>query len=187
MPLPKIIFRRSWLYDNALARNQEFVITDERIMDAHLKKLERAWMKVERVVLKEISRLTKLPWHEKEIVVYFTSGVRAFSDPLTLNPSANIEALTHELIHRIISEPENWKKIEKNWKKLLSHYKSESKTTKSHIFVHAIHGALIKKLFGEVRLRKEKESISLPDYIRAWEIVDEAGYPYIIGALTSGL
>ena len=182
--MPKLIFRRSWLYDRALARKRGYKMPTDEVLDVHLQKIEREWVRYGGKILKEIARVIKLNWHEKEIVCYITAGVIPYSDPLTLNPRSDIDTLTHELIHRILSEPENWKRIKSNWKRLMKKYRSESQKTKTHIVIHAIHAIILKKLFGDKRLRREKKAVNDPKYIRSWKIVDRDGYKNIIRELT---
>lgn len=159
----------------------------DKILNAHMRKLEKAWLKYGKKILTEIVRVTKLRWHEKEIVCYVTAGVIPYSDPLTLNLRSDIHTLTHELIHRILSEPENSKRIENNWIKLMKKHKKESQKTKTHIVIHAIHAAILKNLFSEKILKKEKSVIRDPQYIRSWNIVDMDGDKNIIEELTKGL
>jgi len=185
---PKIIFRRSWLYDEALIRRGKYKVRPaESKIETNFKRLNREWSKYSIQILRAITTTTKLKWHEREIVCYITWGVIAYSDPLTLSLGSDIDTLTHELIHRIISEPENWKRMSPNWHKLLKKYKREPQLTKAHIVVHAIHAVILKKLFGKKRLQKEINKIKNPAYIRAWKIVERDGDVEIIKTLTEGL
>lgn len=185
--MPKLILRRSWLYDQALARKRGYKMPSDRVLDVCVQKLGKEWVRYGEKVLKEISRITKLDWQEKEIVCYVTAGVIPYSDPLTLNLRSDIDTLTHELIHRILSEPENWKRIKSNWIRLMKKYRNETQKTKTHIIVHAIHATILKKLFGEKRLEKAKKTVRDSKYIRSWTIVDADGYGNIVKELTKGL
>lgn len=185
--MPKLIFRRSWLYDQALARKRGYKMPSHEALDAHVRKLEKEWAKYGKKILTEITRITKLSWHEKEVVCYVTAGVIPYSDPLTLNLRSNIDTVTHELIHRIVSEPENWERVKGNWMTLMRKYKSEPQQTRMHIVIHAIHATILKKLFGEKRLKKEKKTVRDPKYTRSWAIVDAEGYENIVKELTKGL
>lgn len=186
--MTKLIFRRSWLYDQALARKKGYKMPSDKILDVHVHKLEKAWAKYGEKILTEIMRVTRLSWYEKEIVCYITTGVIPYSDPLTLNLQSDVDTLTHELIHRIVSEPENWKRIKGNWMMLMKKYKDETQKAKTHIIINAIHTAILKKLFGEKRLKRRKKAVRDQQYIiRSWEIVDTDGYVNIIKGLTLGL
>lgn len=178
--IPKLIFRRSWLYDQALTRRGGYKMPTDKVLDNHVRRIEKDWAKLGDQVLKRIAGVTKLYWYEKEIVCYVTFGVIPYSDPLTLNLQSDVHTLTHELIHRILSEPENWKRIKGNWAKCMKKYSKYPLTTRGHIVVHAIHAAIIKNLFGEKVLEKEKNVVRDPEYIRSWKIVDTDGYESII-------
>ena len=184
---PKLIFRRSWLYDLALKRGKDFKMPHANVLDAHVRKLEKSWKKHGQGILKAITQTTKLNWHEREIVCYITAGVIPYSDPLTLNRWSDIHTITHELIHRILSEPENWKKVQKNWSRIMKRYKHESDKTKGHVVVHAIHGIILEKYFGGTALEKEKKAIRDPNYVRSWNIAGRDGYQYIVGELARGI
>ena len=147
MELPKIIFRRSEVYDEALAREPNWQKPEEELKNFFIK-IQEEWEKVGDKIPKEISETVKLPWNEKEIVVYVTYGVIPFSDPLTINSSAcDIHTITHELIHRIMSELENWDTFESKWKQYIDKYKNESQTVQYETAVNAVHTKIIKKLF----------------------------------------
>lgn len=181
--MPKLSFHRSWLYEQALAKPEGYNMPSDKILDTHVKKMQREWLKHGDIILKEIAHASKLKWHEKEIICYVTAGVIPYSDPLTINLLSDIHTITHELIHRIISEPENWRHIQIGWAKLMKKYKSESPQTRTHIVIHAIHGIILRKLFGEKVLEKEKQTIKRSDYIRAWELADQEGYENIVKQL----
>ena len=184
---PKLIFRRSWLYDNALAREPNWKKPEESFMRKHFQKIQDEWKLIEAKMLRAVSSTTKLPWNEKEIVVYFTYGVVPYSDPLTINPVSTIHTITHELIHCIISEPENWGKIEKNWESLVAEYKGENQKCKTHIVIHAIHLAILKQHFDNKTIQEEMIQVKHPDYIRSWEIVKRDDYENIVSKLVKGL
>jgi hypothetical protein len=149
MNLPTILFRRSHLYDVALKREKKYENPDEKRVAKAFKDIQKKWAPWEKIILEEISKTTHLPWNEKEIVVYFSYGVYAYSDPLTINLVSDIHVLTHELIHRIISEPENWERIKKNWNAFLRNYKDEDIICRTHIIVHAIHLHILEKYFSK--------------------------------------
>lgn len=183
---PQLVFRRSWLYDRALVRKKDYIMPGDKVLDAHVRKLEGEWRKYGQKILKEIARATKLQWHERDITCYVTAGVIPYSDPLTLNTRSDVHTISHELIHRILDEPENWKKIKKNWFDLMKKYNHEAEKTRGHVIVHAIHGIILGNLFGEKVLEKEKEVVKDPLYIRAWELADRDGYTQIVQRLTKG-
>lgn len=189
--LPKVTFKRSWLYDEALKRERGFFMPSDVLFDKRIRALEKLWKEWGRKMLRELETVTKLSWHELDITCYITAGVISYSDPLTITVRKNaysmFDTLTHELIHRILSEPENYKIIHRNWCSLMTLYQSEKLGARTHAVIHAIHTHILKKFFGMRRLKKEMERIRHPNYIRAWNIVKRDGYQNIIAALTKGL
>ena len=191
--LPKIKFVYSSIYDRLrkdspmmkkfLKKQNKSYPSIKKIIK-YMGDVEKLWKKDENLILREISKLTRLKWKEKEIKCYVIGFGRGFSDPLTLSLYKNkkdfIDALTHELIHQIQSQ--NEKKFRKWGKKFLSiKYKKESRSTKSHIFLHSVLKALYLKLFGKKRLKKIINfDKNFKDYKRAWEIVEEEGHENII-------
>jgi hypothetical protein len=188
--LPEIVFRNSWIYDMMLKPlwPKKFKRPTEKVYDKVIKELEIEWKKTGRRILKELAAVTKLKWHEKEIVAYITVGVYPFSDPLTLNlygdTQHRIDVLTHELVHRILSDRRNWPKYQKNWNKIIAKYKNEAPNTKHHIVIHAIHEHILRKFYDENRLDKETKSVKDTDYKKSWQIVKKEGYKNIIANLT---
>ena len=191
--LPKIIFYHSWVYDRTIQRlssKKSPKIFSDSYFIKHINKLSKEWKKVEFKILKELSKITKLRWHEKDIKVYITVGMIPFSSPLTLNLKSDIHTLTHEFIHRILSQLENWPRIEKNWNHLMDKYKKEipkaGGNLRGHIIVHAIHQHILEKFFDKKTLQKVVDTVKHPDYLRSWEIVKRDGYKEIIRELTKG-
>lgn len=186
--LPEVIIRRSWLYDESLVRTGKYKLRPaDTVLNKAEKRLIKEWNKYGRKILQTISTMTRLKWQEREIVCYLTWGVIPYSDPVTLNLRSDIDTLTHELIHRIISEPKNRQLVSKNWQTLMKRYKNESRLTKVHIVVHAIHYSILDKLFDKKRLQQEMNKVKSKDYIRAWDIVKRDDHREIIKIFTKGL
>jgi len=189
--IPKIEFEHSWLYDSRLKRRRGFVMPKEAEFWRGIAKLEKRWKKIELRVLREISRVTKLRWQEKDVVCYMTAGVRPYSNPITISLRKDvgemIDTLVHELIHRIYSEPENFKRVKKNWYGIVKRYEKYSRTTKYHVSILAVHEHILRKYFTKKSLERQREANGNKDYIRAWAIVEKEGYRNIIKKLTRGL
>jgi hypothetical protein len=160
---------------------------DHALLNDQVKKLERVWAKNSQKLLKEIAKATKLSWQEKEIDCYVTDGVRPYSDPLTLNMRSDLDTIAHELIHRILSEPENWQKIKKNWLRLMKKYEEEPDVVGIHVVVHAVHAQVLYATSGEKRLPAIIQKTRDPNYIRAWELAEQEGYDAVVTQLTKGL
>ncbi len=190
--LPKIIFKHSYIYSKNIAYWQKKDISEKGLekLKQHKDKLERVFKKEGKKILPAIERASGLKWHQNEIACYIVKNSFSFSDPLTIGFEKGpkkieyyVDVLTHELIHQILTEKENWLKIEKNWNKLMRKYKKYSWRTKVHVIVHAIHAEVLKSIFNEKRLQSEIKNTKSPDYIKAWEVVLMDGSKNIIKEL----
>ena len=190
--IPKVEFKRSWIYDHNLRalHRKGFKFPESKIIEVQTTKLEKLWSKEGSSILKEMARVLKLKWYQKTTTCYITAGIPGFSDPLTIGYNKDVtkmfDTLTHEMIHRLWSEEENWKVISKNWFSLQKKHKRLSITTRSHFTLMAVHAHLFKKFYNDKRLLKEMEAFTYPDYIKAWAIVKKEGYQNIIYELTKG-
>lgn len=196
MTIPKIIFRYSWIYDKnwkewikIYKRKFGKYPSSKHILN-YIQKVEKLWRKHEKITLKELSKITNLKWKSKFIYCYVVGQSIPFSDPLTMPvydkyPDYFIDTLIHELIHQLFVQNGNFKKSERAWNYIYRKYKKESRTTKIHIPVHAIHSHIYLKFFDEKRLKRDIRIISfLHDYKKAWEIVQKEGYKNIIREFT---
>ena len=199
MNYPKINFIYSSIYDeiwkgNLLTVNNRSVGSDypsPRRIQNYIKVVNRLWRKDEKKVLTELSKISQLRWKEKNIRCYIVGKCIPFSDPLTISiykksPDNFIDILIHELIHRLFIQDGNLKKSANSWSYFEKKYKKESKITKNHIVLHAIHSHIYLKIFNQKRLKRDIKNISfIPAYKRAWEIVQTVGYKNIISEFTS--
>ncbi len=151
---------------------------------------EKKWALIGNKILTELSRVSSIRWSEKEIEVYVLPTNRInFSSPLTINAYLPVEdaidVLTHELIHRLLSQPTRSKASWKGVTPLFHRYmKSEGATVYVHILVHALHEHVYRKMRGLARMRRDRtKSKRHKDYHRAWNIVDEIGYKVVIQAI----
>lgn len=186
--LPKTQFHYSPIYQKRLIKVKNFRAPKDEVFFKNTRKLELKWRKIEKKILKELEFVTGLKWQESHIYIYITRGVVCFSSPLTMTILDDIDfmldTLIHELIHRIISENENWPIIEKRWNKLISKYKKENLNTRIHVPIHAIHKHIFLKFFNQKRLEIEIERVKDDkDYAQAWKIVQSGDYKEIIRAL----
>jgi hypothetical protein len=186
--IPKIQFHYSPIYYEHLVLPKNFVIPKDEFIYKNTRKLELKWRRIEKKILKELENVTGLKWQESHIYIYVTSGVGWFSAPLTISIVKDadfmVEMLIHELIHRILSENENWNIIKTKWLKLMGKYKKENRNIRIHIPVNAIHKHIYLKFFSQKKLELEIKRVKDDkDYARAWEIVQSEGYKEIIKAL----
>ncbi len=189
---PRIIFKYSRIYDEnwkkwikVYKRNFGEPPSFQEIQD-YIGKIELLWRGQEKKVLKELSKISKLRWKSEFIYCYVVGKCVPFSEPLTLpvykkEPNLFIDNLIHELIHRIFNEKGNMEKAKLAWTYLKEKYKDESRKTRIHIPLYAIHSHIYLKFFGRERLERDiKRTRFLPDYKRAWEIVQREGYKDIL-------
>ena len=186
--LPKTQFHYSPIYFEHLALPKNFVMPTDKFIHENTRKLELKWRRIEKKILKEIENATGLKWQESHIYIYITSDVGWFSAPLTMSITEDtdvmLDMLIHELIHRILSENENWVIIKRRWVKLLGKYKKENTNARIHVPIHAIHKHIFLKFFNQKRLELEIKRVKDDkDYARAWEIVQSGDYTKIIKAL----
>jgi len=171
---PKIIFRYSWIYDKHYREHSKGSYPSVRRILKYIKEIERKLREVKNKVLKEIMKLTKIKWKEKEIICYIIGKGVAFSDPLTIriykDKNYFIDTLIHELIHRNFMQ--DMDKTEKLMKPINKKYKKENWNVRIHVLLDQIHKKIYDKFGWRKRMEKEIKYISkLKDYKRAWELV----------------
>ncbi len=188
MPVPRVIFRYSDIYDNIFRSWKEGLgerYPSERSILNYMESMKPLWKKEEGRVMKELSRTTGLMWKSRYFYCYVVGGCIPFSDPLTMPAFRNreyfIDTLVHELIHVLFMERGNMEASSKAWDHVYRKYRKETESTKMHIPLHAIHSHIYLKLFDGKRLSRDIKLIShLPDYKRSWEIVRKEGHENII-------
>jgi len=203
MKTPKIEFRNSWIY-NKRYRNSPGIkkyLKEHNLQYPSMNKIydyiddiTPRWKKVEKKVLTELSKITGLKWKDDKIICYVIGYGIPFSDPLTMRTYEDkdyfIDTLIHELIHQLFTQKGNMEKAKKSWDHIWKKYKSESKVTKIHIPLHAVHAKIYLKFFGEKRLKKDLDymkEIKAKDYVKSWNIVIKEGHEKIIGELKKRL
>lgn len=193
---PKVIFRYSWIYDEnwkewiKLYKNKSRDLSIERILK-YIQDVEKDWRKIEKSIMKELSKVTHLKWHEN-INCYVVSNCIPFSDPLTLRVYDKkykfIDVLIHELIHQIFAQGNNLQITENSFKHFEEKYPKENFNTIIHIVLYAVHKHIYLKFFGEKRLKEDQEFLKdIETYRKAWEIVEKEGYKNIIDQFTKRL
>jgi hypothetical protein len=196
MIIPEVIFRYSYVYDeiwkecSKIYKRKFKEYPSPRKIINYIEKVKKLWRKDEKKILRELSKITGLKWKSKYIVCYVVGKCIPFSDPLTMSIYEKqldyfIDTLIHELIHQLFIQERNYEKTKKSWSYIFRKYSKESENTKIHIVLYAIHTHIYLKFFNEKRLKRDIEQISfLPDYKRAWEIVQNDGYKNIIREYT---
>jgi 2-hydroxy-3-keto-5-methylthiopentenyl-1-phosphate phosphatase len=173
--IPKIEFRYSRIYDSkyrdGFEKKGEKYPSSEEILE-HIRKINDFWDKENKIILKEISKVTKLKWKEKKIICYIIGKGRSFSDPLTMRIFDKIEYFRDTLIHELIHQIQMQNDLKKWFEYVNEIYKEETKLTKNHILLDAFLSKIIERLYGKDRLKEIINSqADYPDYKRAWDIV----------------
>lgn len=196
--IPTVRFKFSWIYDQNYRKSpgiqrwlkeQELNYPSIDKIKAYIEKAERSWRPIEKKILSEQSKILGLPWHEKETVCYLVGVGIPFSDPLTISiikrsENAFVDVLTHEMVHQLFMQGNNYENSKKAWDYIYTKYKSESQVTKIHIPLHALHKHILLNFFDKKRFSNEMKSVKSPDYIRSWEIVERDGYEQILQEFT---
>lgn len=197
MKVPKVNLRYSWIYDqhwrmvyqtDEPRHNKRYPYPTQKRIKKYLQALQFEWRKHEKKLLTEMCRVTGLPWKVEQIPCYMVGRCIPFSDPLTLpvyrTINGAVDTLTHELIHCLFQQPGAPRLMQKYWNQVDRIYSKDSSNAQGHILVHAVHQHLFLKYFSEARLHADQEVLKhLPDYRRAWEIVEQEGYKKIIAEL----
>ncbi len=191
---PEIRIKNAWLvYQNASVhlhklwgKNEKLMTLDE--VDKKVNQYEKAWKKYENTIMKGILNLTGLKFKQNIIDVYIAPWFSAFSDPMVIgikySPNYFTDVLTHELLHRLLTDNTKVKKTRllNKWKK--SFGSEHSFVTIVHIPVHAIHKAIYldvlkdpKRMAREKKYMRDHQAI---DYLKSWEYVDREDYKTLI-------
>src|SRR3989338_9020201 len=90
MEIPKIIFKWAWTLDKRLARDPKWEEPSREHMMGLEKRIREEWEPVGEDILREMSKITKLAWHEKDITCYISYGITPFSHPLVISGNSTI-------------------------------------------------------------------------------------------------
>ena len=198
MSLPTIRIKDAWLLReaasvplNELWGDGEPLKTDDEYA-AITKAYQQAWQPFETKILGGMTNILGLSFKQNTIDVYIAPWFNAFSDPLvigvTLEPDVFVDILTHELIHRLLTDnttvPDDALLLIE-WRQLFGEQNSFGMTV--HIPVHAVHKAIyLDVLKAPERLERDvanNQKNNATDYLNAWNYVDEHGYQGIITKL----
>ena len=198
MTQPTIRIKDAWLLReaasvplNELWGDGEPLKTDDEYA-AITKAYQQAWQPIETKILAGMTNILGLSFKQNIIDVYVAPWFNAFSDPLvigvTLEPDLFVDILTHELIHRLLTDnttvPDEALLLTE-WHQLFGEQNSFGMTV--HIPVHAVHKAIyLDVLKAPERLERDvanNQKNNATDYLNAWNYVDEHGYQEIITKL----
>jgi hypothetical protein len=183
---PKLIIKYSRIYDGVLHQFRGLDFKDERTKyQTYCNGLQKMWER--RDLFSIISRISGLPWKEKEIPCYIVKSGACLSDPLTVvTDSIQVEStvkrkgiqvriIIHELIHRLLDQNADRVKYPKRYNKL-------SETVREHVLVHAIQKEVLATFYLPEKRKYIGHNVpsSDPKYAEAWDIVNKEGAKKII-------
>jgi hypothetical protein len=202
--LPEIRIKDAWLLrenaseyldkmwrkkdDEPIAHNPDY----NKWITAKVASYREAWQPYEQNILSSMCTMLGLNFKQNIVDVYIAPWFYAFSDPMvlgvTFEPDEFVDHLTHELIHRLLSDnlvtSPDFDYIEE-WRNLFGTQHSFNALV--HIPVHAVHKAIYldvlkdsKRLEGDVSTLKKNNAA---DYLKSWEYIEKEGYSEIIDKL----
>jgi len=197
--IPQIRIKDAWLLKSAVseALNELWGDGSPLRSDEEYAKIvesyEKAWKPLENKVLSGMCEIIDLEFRQEIIDVYIAPWFKAISDPMvigvTLETDEFIDVLTHELIHRLLTDntllPIEDKFLVPEWEKLFGG--QHAWNTLIHIPVHAIHQAIYCDVLKDPQ-RMERDINSCKkhndiDYVKSWEYVEQNDYKKIIKKL----
>ncbi len=194
--IPQIRFKYGWLVAGEASHTLNEAWGDGTPLreydeyEAIARKYHDWWVLVGPQLVAAMAKTMELEFAQSTIDVYVVPWFNAISDPLIIGPAFQspdeiIVTVTHELLHRLLTE--NTKTdytydYLSGWREL---YGDHDMNVLIHIPVHAI----MKKLFTEDLQRSELVELDKQlvkdnqDYVDAWAYVEEHGYEQIIQKL----
>ncbi len=190
--IPEIRIKHGWLmqkafvsYLNEIPKYKDNVAPSPEEMENIVLNRRKLWHVQEDDIIAGMQEITGLDFYANLIDVYLVYGYRTgFSDPLVLSIRYEnehfIDTLTHELIHRILTDNtlringSLW--VRKNFPQI------EDRVATNHILVHAVH----KAIYLDILKSPERLQIDIdrcqksPGYKQAWDMVEKEGYENII-------
>ena len=144
---------------------------------------KEAWSK-RQAVLSFMQKTLELDFYQPVIDVNVVGWIKhAISAPIVISSTKEVadftDSLTHELLHRLISDNQQKIRIRDI---LQSWFPDETILCRNHVIVHA----LLKKIYLEFLDEPERLAVNrardkkAPDYMRAWGLVEEIGEAAII-------
>lgn len=196
MSLPQVRVRHGWLLvENASIGLNELWGEGRPLLSPKeytriAENYEAIWRPYEEPVLRGMCDLLGLEFRQNTIDVYIAPWFRAFSDPMvigvTYQPDRFVEVLSHELIHRLLTDNKqsDYKtEYRYRWESLFG--SDHSFGTVVHIPVHAVYQGIFDDIIDEPqRTINDIDFVNQDhDYRKAWEYVKEHGHKKIINQL----
>jgi hypothetical protein len=182
--IPEIRFKNGWFLTTTFLKGSKLPSYSK--MDKRTQRLHKTWNAEEKKIIRGMQKIAGLNFYQNLIDVYIVAGLEhAFSDPMVIGTRYTkgekfVDVLTHELLHRLITD-NTQNKNGGFWPHKLFP-KIEDHRVITHILVHALHKELyLKVLKRPDRLRADiKECQQWPSYREAWNIVEKEGSLNII-------
>ncbi|MEP7204908.1 MAG: hypothetical protein ABI716_01805 [Candidatus Saccharibacteria bacterium] len=196
--IPEVRIKYAWLLSGtaSVALNEKWGNgTPLRSYDEYVlivDKYKRWWSPHNDAILHGICDIFNLEFRQNIIDINVAPWFKPISDPMVIGPAfstedALINTITHELLHRLITDntSTNYEHdFIKDWELLFGD--DHSQTTLVHIPVHAG----MKKLYVDVINRPDLVNFDIdkvkdyPDYAKAWEYIEAHDYNKILQQLT---
>jgi hypothetical protein len=196
---PQIRIKNAWLlYQNASvhinkSRRSPKKLPEVKDIDKIVTNYQRAWSKFENKIIPGMQKLLGVKFAQEIIDVYIAPEFNAFSDPMVIGskfkPDYFVDILTHELLHRLLTDNNKVKNIDlmKEWKKIFG--KNHNFAVLVHLPVHALHKSIWLDILKQPkRLKREREHMAkfkATDYIKSIDYIDKHDYREIISRLKS--
>ncbi len=151
---------------------------------------QKAWKPYEKKIIKGMCDTLGLSFRQNIVDVYIAPWINAFSDPMvigvTFEPNRFIEVLTHELLHRLLTDNNESNYVTTytdEWAELFG--KEHSWNALVHIPAHASMQAIFDDVLKEPSRTESDKKLckQWKDYNAAWEYVGEVGYEEVIAKL----
>ncbi len=194
---PEIRIKDAWLLrQNASVHLHELwaaegdQLADDEEMERIVSVYKKAWKPYESKIIHGTCEMLDLEFRQNTIDVNIAPWFYAFSDPMvigvTYKPDRFIEVLTHEIIHRLLTDniQTDYETLYLDeWKKLFGDQHSFGSLV--HIPVHSILQAIFDDILQEPERTRHDRGLckKWPDYDAAWKYVEKTGYRQVIESL----
>jgi hypothetical protein len=196
---PEIRIKNAWLLRENVSvhlhklwgNDNEPLATDEQ-MDDVVKTYKDTWKPYEQKILLAMHEELGLTFRQNIIDVNIAPWFGAFSDPMVIgvvySPERFVEVLTHELIHRLLTDNKETPydtEYRKHWAELFG--SDHTPKTLVHIPVHATLQAIFNDHLREpLHTENDREECrKWPAYDRSWQYVEQEGYKTVLEKLRS--
>ena len=197
MKYPQIRIKNAWLLRQNASEHLHILwgkegddLIDHKGVDEKVAQYQAAWHPYEKKIIHSMCQILDLEFRQNIIDVNIAPWFNAFSDPMVIGinktPDRFIEVLTHELLHRLLTDNTRTKydtEYGKEWIKLFG--SQNDFITLVHIPVHACLQAVFDDALSEPQRTQNDRKLSQQwdGYREAWAYVDSKGYQTIITQL----